>query len=75
MLHLKKKDLHIFYLNFVPCLVMDKVRKVFVSGDLDSNVYVQLVPNKSHSQEIITAVCPLTVVSIKNIKSLGSALS
>ena len=34
----------------IPCL--DKVRQVFVSEDLNSNVYVQVVPNKSHSQEL-----------------------
>ena len=36
----------------VPHLVLDKVRQVLVSEVLNSNVYVQLVSNKSHSQEL-----------------------
>ena len=38
--------------KFVPCLVVDKVRLVFVSVIFYSSVYVQQVPNKSHSQEL-----------------------
>ena len=36
----------------VPHLVLDKVRQVLVYEGLNSNVYVQLVPNISHSQEL-----------------------
>ena len=36
----------------VPSLVVNKVRQLLVSEDLNSNVYVQLVLDKSHSQEL-----------------------
>ena len=36
----------------VPHLVLDKVRQVFVSEVLNSNVLVQSVPNKSLSREL-----------------------
>ena len=34
----------------IPRLVLDKIRLLIVSVVFYSNVYVQLVPNKSHSQ-------------------------
>ena len=36
----------------IPCLVVDKVKLVLVSVVFISSVYVQQVPNKSHSQEL-----------------------
>ena len=50
----------------VPRLVLDKVRQVLVAEVPNSNVYVQLVPNKSHSQEL-NNVLFVVVVSLRPI--------
>ena len=54
------------YNKSVPCLVVDKVRQVFVSEVLYSNVYVQQVPNKSHSQELNNVLFVVVVVQMIN---------
>ena len=49
----------------VPCLVLDKVRHVFVSEVLNSNVLVQKVPNKSLSQELCAQACNIDILLIE----------
>ena len=48
----------------VPHLVVDKVRQMLESEILYSNVYVQLVPNKSLSQELNNVLFVVVVVQM-----------
>ena len=52
-------------LKSVPCLVLDKVRQVFVSEVLNSNVLVRNVPNKSLSQELCAQACNIYILLIE----------
>ena len=48
----------------VPRLVVDKVKLVLVSVVFISSVYVQQVPNKSQSQELINVLFVVVVVKV-----------